>query len=65
MSDSQKAPGRWNFEIRVTTPDDQVLKIQQSYPSEYMDGSLVEYHFLGLRRRAVKSLRDRGYFNNG
>lgn len=54
---------RWDFEVRVTTPDLEVLNGRVSAPADYMDGSLVEHLLGSIGAEAVRALREKGYLN--
>jgi hypothetical protein len=59
----QEIPARWDVEVRVVTPDHQVLTCRQTYSSDYMDKSLMEYLFHDMGCQITKSIGERGYFN--
>lgn len=59
----QEIPSRWDVEVRVNTPDHQVLTYRRSQGPDYMDKSLMEYLIGSMSAPIVKSLEDGGYFN--
>ncbi|BCP36423.1 hypothetical protein MINTMi198_17930 [Mycobacterium intracellulare M.i.198] len=59
----QKVPSRWDVEVRVMTPDHQVLISRQTYSPDYMDRSLMEYLLGSLTKHSVECLKERGYFD--
>jgi hypothetical protein len=58
-----KVPGRWDFEVRVNTPDHQVLVSRGSYSPNYMDRSLAEYLISSLGDSIIRNLATREYLN--
>lgn len=56
-----KIPPRWDFEVRVMTPDHRVITKRVSQPPDYMDASLFEYITTDLVDEIARELKE--HFN--
>jgi hypothetical protein len=63
MAQISEVPSRWDVEVRVMTPDHQVLTTRQTYSPDYMDQTLLETLLDELIHHVSASLKKRGYYS--